>query len=68
MAIGLEGMSYEERLGTLGLSGLEKKKLKNDLIVLYNFLRRGSRTEVLVTNDTKLCQERFRLDLKTSLV
>lgn len=61
-------MPYEERLGTLGLSSLEKKKLKIDPIVLYSFLRRGSKTEVLVTNDKKLCQERFRLDLKISLV
>jgi len=38
----LEGMSCKEWLRTLGLSNLEKRKLRSDLIALYSFLRRRS--------------------------
>jgi len=37
----LEGMVYEERLRTKGLSGLEKRRLRGNLIALCSFLRRG---------------------------
>ena len=37
---GLESMSHEEQLRTLGLSSLEKKRLKGDLIALCSSLRR----------------------------
>lgn len=40
---GLKVMSYKEQLRTLGLSSLEKGRLRHDLMVLYNFLRRRHR-------------------------
>ncbi|KAK4822655.1 hypothetical protein QYF61_018607 [Mycteria americana] len=72
---GLEGMSSEERLRTLGLSGLEKRRLMGDLITLHSFLRRGcgegsADLFFLATRDrtpgngSKLHQGRFRLDIR----
>ncbi|KAK4831609.1 LOW QUALITY PROTEIN: hypothetical protein QYF61_018369 [Mycteria americana] len=63
---GLERMSYKEQLRTLGLSSLEKKSLRGNLIALYSFLRRGSGEGVTghIGNGSKLCQRRFRLDIR----
>jgi len=38
----LEGMSCEEELRALGLSGLEKRRLRGNLVTPYSFLRRRS--------------------------
>ena len=71
----LEGMFCEEQLRTLGLSSLEKRRLRSNLIALSSFLRRGSgeggaelfslgscdRTR---GNGSKLRQGRFRLHIR----
>lgn len=42
MANGLERKTCEEWLKSLGLFRLEKRKLRGDLIMAFQFLRRGS--------------------------
>ncbi|KAK4819996.1 hypothetical protein QYF61_017375 [Mycteria americana] len=75
MLKGLEGTTHEEGLRILDLFSLEKRRLRGDLIAVYNFLMRGSReggADVfsLVSivrmqgNDLKLYQRKFRLGIR----
>ncbi|PKU36338.1 hypothetical protein llap_13359 [Limosa lapponica baueri] len=69
---GLENKSYQEQLRELGLFSLANRRLRENLIALYNYLKEVVERSGSVSspksqargNGLKLSQGRFRLDIR----
>lgn len=71
---GLEGMFYEKCLRTLGLSSLERRRQRGDLVAPYSLSKRSGEGGVVLLslashdrtrgNGSKLHQGNFKLDIR----
>ncbi|CAM5141001.1 unnamed protein product [Natator depressus] len=75
MIRGMENLSYERRLGELGLFSLTKRRLREDMIALYKYIRgintregeelfKLSNNVDTRTNGYKLTTRKFRLEIR----
>lgn len=49
MVKALEVRTYKERLNSLALFSLDKRRLRGDLMTAYSFLTRGAGEQVLIS-------------------